>query len=54
MLLVAVILDAIITVPLMTIPQGVGYIEFFFSIIALPSYLAYLLVPGIYWVKKVK
>jgi len=54
MLLVGIVLDAIITVPLFTIPQGTGYLEFFFSISMLVGFTEYVAISGIYWFKKVK
>ena len=54
MLLAGVILDAIITVPLFTMPQGVNHMAFFFNPLMLLGFVEFILITGIYWVKKVK
>ncbi|MBC8501233.1 MAG: DUF5367 family protein [Nanoarchaeota archaeon] len=54
MLLTGIILDAIITVPFFTSPQGVGYIKFFFSISMLVGFVEFIAISGIYWIKKIK
>ncbi len=53
-LLVGVILDSIITVPLFTIPQGVGFVDFFFNPLMLIGYAELIMVSGYYWFKEVK
>ncbi|MGD9275917.1 MAG: DUF5367 family protein [Candidatus Pacearchaeota archaeon] len=42
------ILDTIITVPLFTMPQGVGYLDFFFAPLMLVGYAISVLTVGIY------
>ena len=54
MMLTAAVLDAIITVPLITIPQGVGYLEFFFSTHGIFFSIEFVIISGIYWMKKIK
>ena len=43
-LLTGIILDAIITVPLFTIPQGVGYLEFYLNPLMLIGFVEFILV----------
>ena len=54
MLMVGVVLDLIVTVPLFTSPQGVGYMEFFFSISMLVGFIEYIVIVGVYWMRKIK
>jgi hypothetical protein len=54
MLITGMILDAIVTVPLFTIPQGTVHMEFFLAPLMLAGYIEFLLITGLYWVKKVK
>lgn len=54
MLAAGVALDAIITVPIFTIPQGVGYTKFFLSTSMLIGFVEYVAISGIYWMKKIK
>ena len=51
---VGIILDAIITVPLFTIPQGTGYTEFFFAPLMLIDYAILIMTVGIYDIIKNK
>lgn len=45
---VGIILDAIITVPLFTIPQGTGYVDFFLNPLMLVGYGIMILTAGLY------
>lgn len=54
LLIIGIILDAVVTVPLFTIPQGIGYLEFFSSIFMIIGYVELILVSGVYWIKKIK
>lgn len=47
-LVTGIILDAVITVPLFTIPQGTGYLDFFFNPLMLVGYVISVLTVGIY------
>ena len=53
-LLVAAALDALITVPLFMVPQGVGHLEFFTSIGFWVIALEFILVALLYWVINVR
>ena len=46
-LFVGIILDMIITIPLFTIPQGTGYISFFFAPLMIVGYVILVLTAGI-------
>jgi len=52
MLITGLILDAIITIPFFTIPQGTGYTEFFFNPLMIIGYIEFLLISWIYGKKK--
>ena len=54
MLITGIILDAIITVPLFTKPQGTGYAGFYLSAWAVVGYAEYLIISGAFWLKKSK
>lgn len=54
MMLTAAILDAVITVPLLVIPQGGSYIDFFFSVHGVFFSLEFIAISGIFWCKKIK
>ena len=54
MLMTTMVFDAIVTVPLLTIPQGVGYIEFFFSMLGISFMIEFVAISGIYWIKKIR
>lgn len=54
MLVVGMILDAIITVPLFTKPQGVGYAEFFINPLMLIGFVEFIVITYLYWIKKIK
>jgi len=54
MLAAGLILDAAITVPLFTIPQGTGYVAFFTAPLMLIGYAEFVVISGVYWIKKIK
>lgn len=54
MLIVGMILDAIITVPFFTKPQGTGYAEFFINPLIWIGFVEFVVITYFYWAKKVK
>lgn len=54
MLIVGMILDAIITVPFFTKPQGTGYAEFFINPLIWVGFVEFVVITYLYWTKKVK
>ena len=54
MLATGIILDIIITMPLFIIPQGISYVKFFLNSLALIGYAEFIILAGLYWLKKVK
>ena len=53
MLATGIVLDAIITVPLFTSPQGVGYVKYFLSPLMLVGFAEFVVIAYIYWLKKI-
>lgn len=51
---VAAVLDALITVPFLVIPNGGNYIDFFFDHAFWGIGLLFLLIPTLYWYRNVK
>jgi RsiW-degrading membrane proteinase PrsW (M82 family) len=54
MLVTGLVLDAIITVPFFTAPQGVSYIEFFLAPLMLIGIVEYIVISGLYGMKRAK
>lgn len=54
MLVTGIILDAIITVPFFTSPQGVGYVKFFINPLMLIGFVEFMVITSLYWTKKIK
>jgi hypothetical protein len=54
MLATGLILDAIITVPFFTKPQGTGYAEFFINPLIWVGFVEFVIITYFYWAKKVK
>lgn len=54
MLIVGIMLDAIITVPFFTKPQGTGYAEFFINPLIWVGFVEFVAITYLYWTKKVK
>ena len=53
MLAVGLILDAVITVPFFTAPQGTGYAEFFINPLIWIGFVEFIVITYFYWMKKI-
>jgi len=54
MLITGVILDAVITIPFFTKPQGIGYATYYLNPLMLIGFAELIIASGLYWMMKVK